>query len=264
MTTLPEVNGGPKRRLLPLGTGSILMGDGRSAAGYLLECDTTRVLIDPGPGSLLRLSQAGLGVADLDFVLLSHFHPDHHADLLGLLFRRNNPAFAGGRLRIVAPPGLRAILAAWKTVYGTWIEHADDDIVEVTAGASVALGSIRVHAFPAKHAMPALLYRFGFPDGATAAYSGDTDACDALVEACSGVDFCWVECSFPDELAVAGHMTPGRVHDLLTVAQPRRCGLTHFYPAMIEWLACADNLARTFAELATEVVALRDLEGQPF
>lgn len=252
------------RRLLPLGTGSVMMGSGRSASGYLLEVDGVRILVDLGPGSLLRLAEAGVDRASIDYVVLSHFHPDHHADLLGLLFLRRNPAAAARlhRLRIYAPPGIRRILRAWDDVYGSWVEHPPHDVQEIGEGA-FEVGPVRVRAFPAMHTIPSFCYRFELSGGTALAYSGDTEVCEGVIDACRDTAFCWLECSFPDAEATAGHLTPRGIRTVLERARPRVAGLTHFYPPMEEWLRDEAAFEACFGDLETSVVVLRDLQEVP-
>jgi glyoxylase-like metal-dependent hydrolase (beta-lactamase superfamily II) len=68
-------------------------GRPRTIAAALLESDGHRALIDPGPGSTLdtlhqNLQAQGLGVGDLDAILLTHIHLDH-AGATGALVREN-------------------------------------------------------------------------------------------------------------------------------------------------------------------------------
>jgi glyoxylase-like metal-dependent hydrolase (beta-lactamase superfamily II) len=58
------------------------MGRPRSIATGLLESDGHRAIVDPGPGSTLETLQQslrarGLGVGDLNAILLTHIHLDH-------------------------------------------------------------------------------------------------------------------------------------------------------------------------------------------
>src|SRR5256884_1355642 len=69
------------------------MGRPRSIAVGLLESDGHRAIVDPGPGSTLdtlhqQLRARGLGVGDLDAMLLTHIHLDH-AGATGALVREN-------------------------------------------------------------------------------------------------------------------------------------------------------------------------------
>lgn len=68
-------------------------GRSHTIAAGLLESDGHRSIIDPGPGSTLetfyqQLQAHGLGVGDLDAILLTHIHLDH-AGATGALVREN-------------------------------------------------------------------------------------------------------------------------------------------------------------------------------
>ena len=55
----------------------------RSSGGLWLTVDDTNVLIDPGPGSLVRClaSRPKLNPMDLDGIILTHRHLDHSNDI---------------------------------------------------------------------------------------------------------------------------------------------------------------------------------------
>lgn len=251
----------PTTLLITLGTGSICMGNGRSAAGYLLDCGEELYLLDPGPGTLLRMHAAKMDPARVSFVLLSHLHPDHHMDLLGLLFLRKNEAVRErtGELQIFGPPGTRKVIETWYEIYGSWIRDPKVGIHELPLGRS-QLGAVDVVASKAKHSKQAYCYRFEFPCGSSFAYSGDSELCEGLIQACLLADYCLVECSFPDDLAVAGHMSPSSVRKLIEEAKPKRVGLTHFYPQMEALLADSASWAKQFVGLDCQVEALVDLQ----
>lgn len=54
----------------------------RSSAGVWVEYKGTRLLIDPGPGTLVRAhkSKPRLNLAELDAIILTHRHVDHSSD----------------------------------------------------------------------------------------------------------------------------------------------------------------------------------------
>jgi len=61
---------------------NLWMGRPRSIAASLLESDGYLAIVDPGPGSTLetlrqQLQARGVGVGDLDAILLTHIHLDH-------------------------------------------------------------------------------------------------------------------------------------------------------------------------------------------
>jgi ribonuclease BN (tRNA processing enzyme) len=78
-------------------------GNGRASAGYLLWIDgQSRIMIDAGGGTFAHFGEAGANIADLQLLAISHFHPDHSAELPALLWPQNGP------LTIVGPSGDKA------------------------------------------------------------------------------------------------------------------------------------------------------------
>ena len=75
-------------RLTVIGCSGSFAGPGSPASSYLVRADdpagrTWHLLLDLGNGALGAL-QRQVDLADLDAVAISHLHPDHCADLLGL------------------------------------------------------------------------------------------------------------------------------------------------------------------------------------
>jgi len=75
-------------------------GDGRASSGYIVWVDgVSRIMIDAGGGTFSRFHEAGATIEELQLMALSHFHPDHSAELPALLWPRN------GTLRVSGPSG---------------------------------------------------------------------------------------------------------------------------------------------------------------
>ncbi len=245
-------------RLLPLGTGSILMPGGRSAASYHVRRGDRALQIDLGPGSLLRMRQAGLEAWRIREVLLSHFHLDHHLDLWALLFLRRSPELRSGLLplTVYGPPGLSELRRRMETVYGDWIDAPLTEWKEVSPGETEA-GGFRIELRRANHPQPAYCLRLE-SGGKVLAYSGDGGYGPSLVEVCRGADFAVLECSFPDASAVEGHLHPEALLRILAEAGPKRIGLSHLYPGMVRELE-ERGLEGLFPERASRFVLLEDL-----
>jgi ribonuclease BN (tRNA processing enzyme) len=225
-----------------LGAGGAVPTPTHNPAAYWVVVDGTGILMDPGPGALVRLAQPGLipqGIDDLGLVILTHLHPDHCADLVPLLFAAHSPVpVATADLRLFGPPGLATYLDRLKEIYGSWLEPRRRKLVvtEIGPGVTIGLdGGGSVRPFAVDHpqdrlASLALGYRFSDAGGRTAIFSGDTGPCAALNEAARGADLLVVECSTPDHLATPGHMTVTQVAELCADARPGRVVLTHQYP----------------------------------
>ena len=71
-------------KLTVLGCGSFFVSANQTASAFLLETAGKKILIDCGPGTLVRLSEQKVKLEDIDYVFLTHFHPDHSSDLFPL------------------------------------------------------------------------------------------------------------------------------------------------------------------------------------
>ncbi len=233
----------PMIELHVLGAGGAVPTPTHGPAAYWLVVDGQGLLLDPGPGALVRLvRQPGAPdtVDDVDTVLLSHLHLDHTADLAPLLFALHSVLARNVKtLTILGPPPLAAFLDRLHDLYGAWLTPRTRavEVRELAAGTSFAAGPAggRITAFAADHDVGrfgGLSLGFRVEDGAgnTLTYSGDTGPCPELTAAARGSQVLVVECSTPDHLASPGHMCPSRVAELSREAGPGRVVLTHLYP----------------------------------
>ncbi len=241
--------------VLILGAGGAIPTSERGPAAYWLSVDGRTVMLDPGPGALVRLAASPHGpdsLDELDTVLFTHFHLDHCSDLAALLFAMHFKGLPNTRpLQLIGPRGLVGYLAGLAELYGDWVvphsrsveilELASGDIVAPTtctggwaAGDTAAgptMSAFAVEHFENRFSAENLGYRIRDGQGNILVLSGDAGPGGQLAEAAAGADLLVVECSTPDELGVDGHMTPSRIAALCTRAAPRRVVLTHIYPA---------------------------------
>jgi ribonuclease BN (tRNA processing enzyme) len=82
------------------------------------------------------------------------------------------------------------------------------------------------------HTPEALAWRVDLADGASVTYSGDSGDTQALARLARETELFVCECSFPDDRAVAHHLTPSSAGRLARDAGCERLLLTHFYPEM--------------------------------
>jgi len=226
-------------RLSVLGAGSILPRAGYGCAGYALRPapGAPVTLLDCGPGSVRMLGAVGIELTDVRRVVLSHYHPDHCADLLALAFARRNPAFAPvPPLELVGPAGLERVLAGFERAFGSWATDPDARRREVEldprGGASLALDDLELRCVATRHSPEAVAWRVDLAGGGSLTYTGDTPETPEVAELARGSDLFVVECSFPDAEAVPNHLTPSSAGRLARAARPGAVLLTHFYPGL--------------------------------
>jgi ribonuclease BN (tRNA processing enzyme) len=185
-------------RITVLGCSGSVVGPDSPASGYLLNApDSPPLVLDFGPGVLGALQRH----ADPNsvHVLLSHLHADHCLDLPGLfVWRRYHPSPATERGVMYGPAHTWSRLGAASSPEGREVDDFSD-IFEIRHWADnrpVQIGSLSVVPRLVCHPTESYGMRITDPSGATLVYSGDTGACDALVELARDADVFLCEASW--------------------------------------------------------------------
>ena len=219
-----------------LGSGTIVPSIVRSACSVLLKMDSTRLVLDTGPGTMRRLLQVDTNIFDVSHICYSHFHPDHVAELVPFLFGTKYPdaffqkhplTLFGGKGFIKFYNGLKAVYGDWMTPEKKWLQ-----LVELSENMHVGhqFDNFKLHVAVMNHRPESLAYRIQLSDGRNVVYSGDTDYCENLIELSKQTDLLICECSTPEDMKISGHLTPKLAGTIANKAQVKRLILTHLYP----------------------------------
>ena len=223
-------------KIIFLGTGTGVPSARRASPGLAVITGGVIFLVDGGAGTLRQLAKAGISYNDLDFILYTHFHPDHVGDLVSYLFAtRYRPGFTRTTpAHILGPRGLLDLYDNLGRVFGHWIEPPEQLVLfeELPIGKEHEFhcGQVRVRSAPMVHTPHSLGYRLTEPGGKTVAVTGDTDYGTLLLKLAGDADLLVTECSFPEGEKVDGHLTPGLAGRAAREAHVKALALTHFYP----------------------------------
>ena len=225
--------------IIILGSGTGLPSPDRASPSLALLLAGNPVLFDIGPGTLRQLSRIGIRHDKIGHIFISHFHPDHTADLIHFLFATRNPPVLAKRkpFTISGPLGLKEFLKRLQKAYGEWITLPPKTMkleeLQVQKPDKKTYGAFHIISQPVKHTPRSLAYRVVLPSGKNFVYSGDTGFCPEIVDLALGSDLLILDCSFPDGDEVEGHLTPSRAGEIATLAGVNRLLLTHFYPEVL-------------------------------
>lgn len=230
-----------------LGSGTSVPSLRRGSSGYLVREKETLLLLDCGPGTLLRVLEAGASLEEITHIAFSHHHVDHCADLVPLLFTSRNPDTPRrAPLTIAASAEFLAYLADLSRLHGRWLEPSGYRLTLAEIGSeAVRLGDLEAAACRVPHIASSIAIRLAGDGGRSLVYSGDTDEGDDLAELARGTDLLLIEASSPDESKLPGHLTPSLAGKVAARAGPAKVMLTHFYPAC-EGADMLGQLRRTY------------------
>jgi ribonuclease BN (tRNA processing enzyme) len=194
-----------------------------ASSGYLLEHNGFNVLIDCGSGVLSKL-QNFIQPEELDALLLSHYHPDHNADIGVLYHARLIKGFLGTK-----PPEL--------PIYGHNLdqrEFAKLTYKNITRGIAynpdqpLEVGPFKVTFLRTVHPVPCFAMRIEV-DGRVLVYTADTAYKDELVSFGKDADLLLCECNFYGNQSGkgAGHMNSFDAGHFAQAASVKQLVLTH-------------------------------------
>ncbi|AZV41627.1 hypothetical protein BAOM_1016 [Peribacillus asahii] len=196
-----------------------------ASSGYLLEYEDYRVLLDCGSGVLAQL-QNHLKPEELDAVVLSHYHPDHVADIGVLQHALLIQQMLGSKQKTLP-------------IYGHSLDQIEFNKLSyknITKGIAystekpVQIGPFTFRFMKTNHPAPCFAMRIE-AGGDTLVYTGDTTYMDELAEFASEANVLLCESNFYSDTntdpSKAGHMTAREAGMIAEKANVQLLILTH-------------------------------------
>lgn len=221
-----------------VGSGTVVPRVPRRQSCVMVRTDNETLVFDLGSGAVRGMLHADLDPFTIDRIFFTHFHPDHTVDVVPLLFAMNYGSNEPRTrpLYVTGPEPFEEFWSKILNVWGVWMEG--DYPLEVSelpheCPAPLDLSSCHVSWAPAEHRPESITYRLEEENRAFV-YTGDTEYSESVVELARDAHTMLVECSFPDDDPVPGHLTPSSVARIASEAGVGRVVLTHIYPAADE------------------------------
>lgn len=222
-----------------LATGGALTGARRGNTSLAVTSTSHSLLIDCSGNPAQLLERAGVEWTSLEAVLLTHRHPDHLYGLPSLVLSLFLATRESGRppLRLLGPP--TALEAARKLLEA--VELLDEpDLIELhfeplpLERHRAEVGDLQLETFPVVHrdleALGLKVEPAGEP-GRALVHSGDTELCDAVVEASADAALVTHECSVLEAgERVEGHTSIDQIDELAARSNAAKIALVHLPP----------------------------------
>lgn len=239
-----------------LGSGTCVPYERRGSSGYALKLSKSTILLDCGNGTTWKLGKVGINYLEVDHIFVSHFHPDHTADLIPFLFatkyaqgtQRDKPLYIRGA------KGFIDFFSALEKAYNGWIVPDNLKLEEIEEGV-LKFNDFKLIARKTPHTESSLAYRIE-SEGKSLVYSGDTDYSESLVELAKDTDALIIECSAPDEKSkIKGHLTPTEVVEIARESRAKKIIISHLYPICDE----TDIISVIRQRVEVDVIIAEDL-----
>lgn len=202
----------------------------RASGGLWIRCSGTNVLVDPGPGSLVRCasSRPKLDPSVLDGILLTHRHLDHSGDINAMIeamteggFKKKGTVFCPSDAIDEDPVILK------------YASGFPEKIEIIKARRRYAVGSF-VFNTSMKHVHPAETYGFKFKiGGKSVSFITDTKYFKGLNDFYK-TDIVIIAVVFHEPRPAIDHLSLPDAEALIRAIRPKRAILTHFGMTMLK------------------------------
>ncbi|MDD2586079.1 MAG: MBL fold metallo-hydrolase [Syntrophomonadaceae bacterium] len=215
-------------RLTIIGCWSPFPKTGEACSGYLVEGSSTKLLIDCGHSVFSQLGKY-LDYTRLDAVIISHFHPDHYADLYALRHAIRSAIYSRSRTRLLDLfiPGEPV------SMFSYWSEVPEFNVIRIEEKTDSSIGEMNLTFYPTVHSVPGFGVKITTVE-ASLFYTGDTAYHAQLENGATGVDLLLAETTMlaaETEYAIkSGHMTTRDVGFLARKSCPGLLLCTHLWP----------------------------------
>jgi ribonuclease BN (tRNA processing enzyme) len=240
-----------------IGTGTGVPSRRRNPPCILIKLGDKHAIFDSGPGTLRSLLQFGIDCLNLDFIFYTHLHLDHISEFSAILFAAKiPPAIRSKSLAVYGPRGLKDYYRKICNLYSYTIYTDTYKItLEEIENKNINIAGFEIYTKTLEHHDGGMGYRIVTPEGSVVVYSGDTDYCKEIIGLSKNANLLMLECSFPDDMKMKGHLSPITAGKIAQEANAKKLVLIHMYPICDE----KDLLSTCRKEFSGEVILGEDL-----
>ncbi|OPY25940.1 MAG: ribonuclease Z [Methanocella sp. PtaU1.Bin125] len=231
----------------------------RKSGGMWLELDGKNILLDPGPGCLMRSVELGFRPGKLDCIVLSHKHIDHSNDINIMIEAMSGGSFRPRGVLVVPKDALEGndpvVLKYVRSYIRNNIKVLGPAFKWSLDGVQIETAATMTHADVEAYGL-----KFIF-SGRTVGYITDTKYFAGLPGAFKGCDCLIINMVRITHDARFEHLIPEDVIKVLKVAKPKVAVLNHFGMQVVK--AGPDAIAQRI-EAATGVRTIAASDGMRF
>lgn len=231
-----------------VGSGDAFGSGGRLQTCISIHAADTRLLIDCGATALAGMNKLAIDPSSVDAIALTHLHGDHFG---GIPFFILDAQFAKRErpLTIAGPKGmpLRVQTAMEVLFPGSWTTRRRFDVLfrEYEPRIPIDVAGFAVRAFPVIHESGSPSYALRVErNGASIAYSGDTEWTDELIAVADGTDVFVCEAYF-FEKHVKYHLDYATLRERRSLLRCERIVLTHVSADLLHRAADVSDIVAT-------------------
>ena len=202
----------------------------RATGGIYLESGV-RIHIDPGPCTVGMFKNYGINPTKIDYLLISHAHPDHYSDGEVIIEGMTQ----GGRKRRGMLIGAESVINGMGDI-GPSISRYHLSLINhriMRPGDFMNLGPIDLEATPSIHSDPATIGFKIHTQNGVISYVADTSLSDEVIDAHKGARILILPVTRPRRSRIDWHLSTEDAVEFIKRIEPELTFFTHFGLKMI-------------------------------
>jgi phosphoribosyl 1,2-cyclic phosphodiesterase len=209
----------------------VIMTQIRASGGFVLEMDSERIHLDPGPGALVRAKQYGVNLQRLTGLIVSHCHPDHYTDAEMVIesmtegTKKKRGVLIGNEYVIKGGKDYRQAVSPFHLKLLERYEILKPE-------GKTKIGNIEITATPTKHGEEKAL-GFVFRGSKTLGYAGDGEYFEGQEKYFRECDYLVLNVLRPRNVKWPEHMNSNQAAELLSKVKPSLAVIQHFGMLML-------------------------------
>ncbi len=210
-------------KLTILGNDATCPSANGACSSFLIEIEKTKILLDMGNGSIAKFKQK-FDLAEMDIIIISHFHFDHMADLFPAKYEIETRKSKGeniSRIELISP------------AMPDWVEEElnSNDVFNfhtIHLNSKLSFDGISIDFYQVQHLVETYAVRISYK-GKVFCYSADTGKCSEIIDAANNADLFLCEATYLDKETsqINHHLSARAAGEIACAANVKKLILTH-------------------------------------
>jgi len=237
------------------GTGSVVRGKQLlGTGGFVLKTGNNQLLVDPGPGCLIKARDAGVNLRETTAILVSHAHLTHSNDLNAAISAMTYDGMDKKGVLVLNKTVLHGA-EGYRKVLDDHYKDMVERVIEIEPGKRIAVEDIEIQGLACIHSEPNTVgFKVHAPDFVLA-YSSDTEFSEDLYHNYADSDILIL--NVPSPTKIDFNLCKEDAVKIIEKAKPKIAIVGHFNNEMLKAdpLQMARDIAR-FTRIQT--IAAKD------
>ncbi len=223
-----------KLKTIIIGSGTAIPVINHSPASIFLQSKDLTALLDLGPGTFSKLPIYDIDPLQINYIFISHLHPDHILDLaIYFMIRDYADKKKNISVNLIGCSGIKKFISQLRMLFPDISFPNDFFNIREMIDNEFNIGDVRVRTTSSNHTHSSIAFRFDI-NGKSLIYTSDCVYSKRLEEFCTEVDVLISECSFPDKWSTNDHMNAQKLGVMAENAHVKNLFITHCYPQTLK------------------------------